>query len=111
MESIVGKVLGDLATLVTEKWFAAMGLIGLVTLMWVMLAGTPQDDILVGAIAVFMIGVGFGEAECRTFQEMITPTYKITKPVRRMNTPGRVLYFIALIGAMVAAIRAITLIW
>lgn len=111
METIVGKVLGDLAALVSTKWYAGMGLVGLIVVMWVMLAGTPQDDVLVGAIGFAMMGFGFGEAESRTFREIIGATYKITEPRRSFGLPAVALYLIGALGLIAAIGRGAYLIW
>lgn len=55
----------NLAQLTNTKWSAAMGLIGCLLLAGILLAGTPYDPQIAGGIAVSMIGIGFGEAECR----------------------------------------------
>lgn len=105
METLIGKGLNDLANLVSEKWYAGMGLVGLIILMWVVLKGTPHDDILIGAIAMTMIGIGFAEAETRTFREHIGPNlrYKITQPTRMLTGPGFCLYCLG-VGAIMTVI-------
>ena len=111
METLAGKALSDLALLVSEKWYAAMGLVGLIILMWVLVKGTPNDAILVGTIAVAMIGIGFGEGESRTFRQAFVPGYQITEKVRRMNGVSIALYCVGGIGALTAIGRSIYLLW
>ena len=108
METILGKGLNDLANLVSEKWYAGMGLIGLMILLGLLLFGTPYDPLIVGSIAVAMMGIGFGEGECRTFQKTVDEfgRWEITRPVRRMNGPGLILYLVGASGLFVAASRA-----
>ncbi|MGR3464261.1 hypothetical protein [Limimaricola sp.] len=105
METILGKGLNDLANLVSEKWYAGMGLTGLMILLGLLLFDTPHDTIIVGAIAVSLIGIGFGEGECRTFQKIVDGDYIYTRPVRRMNGPGFTLYLLGTIGLIVAVAR------
>lgn len=111
METIVGKILGDLAALVSTKWYAGMGLVGLIVVMWVMLVGTPQDDLLIGAIGCAMMGFGFAEAETRTFREIIGPTYKITEPRRAYSGPSIALYALGALGLIAAVLRGAWLLW
>jgi hypothetical protein len=112
METLAGKALNDIANLVSEKWYSGMGLIGLIVVMWVMLAGTPHDDILIGAIGTTMIGFGFGEAEIRTFQKQIDPSgrWEITTPIRRMTKPGICLYALGVTAAITTIGRTIYLV-
>jgi len=111
METIAGKALNDVANLVSEKWYSGMGLIGLIIVMWTLLAGTPQDDILVGAIGVAMLGFGFAEAETRTFQIHVDQhmKWKLTQPTRKLTGPGLCLYLLGAIAALIAIGRAIFL--
>lgn len=108
METLAGKALNDLANLVAEKWYSGMGLVGLIIVMWTLLAGTPHDDILVGAIGAAMFAFGFAEAETRTYREHVGPymRWKITEPVRRLTGPGIILYTTGVIAAIAAIGRA-----
>ncbi|OOY31603.1 hypothetical protein [Thioclava sp. F36-6] len=109
METLFGKVAGDLAALVSEKWYAGMGLIGLLIFMWVLVIGTPHDDVLIGLIAGVMIGFGFGEAETRTFRQIVGSDFKITGPARKITVVS-VLLYISGTACLIAAIwRAMTL--
>lgn len=98
METVVGKVLGDLAHLVQEKWYSGMGLIGLVIVMWTALIGTPHDDILIGSFGAIMMLLGFGEAETRKTREgygsVMGAPVKTSREVRVFTWSG-----IALLGA------------
>lgn len=107
METFIGKVLGDLASLVSKSWFAGMGLVGLVIIMWALLFGTAHDDLMVGAIGAAMMGFGFGEAETRTFRETHGPGIKITMPARKFSLPGAALYLLGIAGAITALVRAL----
>ncbi|MBY6138546.1 hypothetical protein KUV26_03780 [Leisingera daeponensis] len=111
METLAGKALNDLANLAADKWYAGLGAIGLIALLWVMLKGTPHDDLLIGYISLTMIGLGFGEAETRTFREHIDPLgrYKLTGPARRWTFIGISLYLAGASGAGLATLRAIDL--
>ncbi|WP_323783109.1 hypothetical protein [Leisingera sp.] len=111
METLAGKALNDLTNLVSEKWYVGLGTVGLITLLWVMLKGTPHDDLLIAYTAVAMIGLGFGEAETRTFQEHVDPygRYKLTGPARRWTFIGICLYLAGLGGLGLAALRATNL--
>lgn len=96
METLLAKGLSGLDALFSKGWFAAMGIIGLILLLGLLLFGTPFDPGLVGSIAVAMIGIGFGEAECRGKRERIVPTlygtYKVTSPRWRLTAMGAVLH-------------------
>lgn len=107
METVIGKAAGDLASVAMRKWFVAMGLAGMIVLVWVLTKGTPHDDVLVGAIGVAMMGFGFGEAECRTFREAVGPSFKITTPVWRLTVAGAIMHMLGLAGLITAILRAI----
>ena len=105
METVFGKVLSDLTRLATKKWYSAMGMTGLLVIMWVMLFGTPHDDVLIGLIGAAMMCIGFGEAETRTFRHSISVDgqVKLTTPVRQATFVGVLLYLLGLtaIGAAI----------
>ena len=109
METFLGKMLGDMANLVGQKWYAGMGFSGLVILVWVLLKGTPHDDFLVGAIGAAMMGFGFGEAEMRTFRQLVDPhlRFKITGPARKVSVAGVLLYLLGIASAAAAMLRAV----
>lgn len=113
METLAGKALNDLANLVSEKWYSGMGLVGLIVLMWTMLAGTPHDDILIGAIGAAMMGLGFAEAETRTFREIIDPhmRWKVTQPTRKLTGPAIALYALGIVATLTAIGRVAFLAW
>ena len=111
METLVGKALNDLAALVSEKWYAGMGLVGLIIFMWVLLKGSAQDDILVASIGLTMMGFGFAEAESCTFRQFINMHYKVTAPARKYNFITFLLYTLGTISAGTALARAYVLIW
>lgn len=108
METLLGKALNDMASLVADKWYAGTGLVGLIIFMWVLLKGTPHDDILVGAIAIIMFGFGFAEVESRTFRQSIDRyrRFTITAPARKFTFSSIILYLMGFAGIAVAAIRA-----
>ncbi len=114
METLFGKALGDLANLVKEKWYAGMGFIGLLLFAYVLMFGVAQDDILVGAISLAMMGFGFGEAELRSFQKAIHNhmghLIETTKPLRRFNAPATCLFTVGGLAAATAIGRAIYLV-
>jgi hypothetical protein len=107
METLFGKALGDLATLAKEKWYTAMGMLGLFIFAWVLLFGTPHDDVLVGAIAVAMIGFGFGEAETRVIQRSVGNGVTLKRNVRLISVPGLVLYALGIAAVVVGVTRLI----
>lgn len=113
METLFGKALGDVANLVKEKWYSAMGLFGLVLLGYTLMFGVPNDDFLVAAFAAALMGIGFGEAETRTFIQWPEVGngmhYTLTKPIRRLNGPGICLYIVGATAACTAIARAIYL--
>lgn len=106
METVIGKVLNDVAGLAQQKWYMLMGLFGLIVFFWVLVMGTPHDDVLVGAIGVAMMGLGFGEAESRTFRQRVGQRYTITSPVRQFTLPVLILYLVGLVGLGAAVWRA-----
>ncbi len=106
METVIGKVLNDVAGLAQQKWYMLMGLFGLIVFFWVLVMGTPHDDVLVGAIAIAMMGFGFGEAESRTFRKSIAPDVVLTTPVRQFTWPGLFLYLMGAAGFGFAIWRA-----
>lgn len=106
METLIGKALSDLTTLVADKWYAGVGSVGLVVCPYVMLKGTPHDDILIGSIGTAMAGFGFAEAETRTNRQFVDPhlRFKIDAPARRMTVAGVALYAIG-VGGVIMALR------
>ena len=108
MEALFAKAIPGLETLVSKGWFAAMGIIGLVLLLGLLLFGTPYDPALVGSIAAALIGLGFGEAECRTHiqsvRRKLSKIYTVTRPHWRLTLFGAVLHVIGWIGAINTAL-------
>lgn len=107
METVIGKALADLAALAETKWYAAMGLVGLMMFMWVCVAGTPHDDVLIGAIAAAMMFLGFADGETRTKKERIDTRsgYKITIPTRRITVPGVILLTLGAVSLATIPLR------
>ena len=107
MESLFAKSLPGLEGFMQKGWFAAMGIIGLLLLFGLLIFGTPFDGGLAGAIAAAFIGIGFGEAECRTFRTEFRGYYgqmfKCTIPAWRLTVTGFVLHLIGWTGAVIAA--------
>ena len=112
METLFGKVVEDLARLAAQKWYVGMGFAGLFVVVWVLLKGTPHDDVLVAAVGTAMMGFGFAEAETRTFRTTLIPHMraKITGPARRITVAGVALYALGSAGALTAVLRAAGLI-
>lgn len=109
METLLGKALGDLASIFSQRWYAGMGFGGLIIVVLVLLVGTPHDDLLVGAIGVAMFGFGCAEAETRSFQKRVLPGMIGTRPVRSLNAVGIALYLLGTGGLGVALGRGWTL--
>lgn len=104
METLIAKALPGLGAIFSKGWFAAMGVTGLILLLGLLLFGTPYDPRLVASIAAMLIGLGFGEAECRTHIQSIRPhssgTYTVTRPHWRLTLFGAILHVIGWIGAI-----------
>jgi len=104
METLIAKALPGLGAIFSKGWFAAMGVTGLILLLGLLLFGTPFDPGLVASIAAMMIGLGFGEAECRThlqsLQSHISGTYTVTAPYWRLTLFGAILHVIGWTGAI-----------
>jgi len=111
METLFGKFLADIANLAGEKWYSAMGLIGLLVFAYVLLFGTAQDDILVAAISMAMMGVGFGEAETRSLRQEFTKhlgrSLVATTKVRQQNPRSVILFIFGATAVCAAIARAI----
>lgn len=98
-----------LAQVIADKWYAALGAAGLITGMWVMILGTPHDDLLIACIAAAMVGIGFGEAETRTFRQRIHRLGLIEVPERQFTHAGAVLYLVGVSSVILAAARGLQL--
>ncbi|WOF74165.1 hypothetical protein QMT40_001812 [Parvibaculaceae bacterium PLY_AMNH_Bact1] len=110
METLFGKALGDLASLLKESWFTGMGFVGLFLVAYVLLFGAAQDDFLVAAIAAAMMGIGFGEAETRSLRQELNRhdgvRFVATTKVRHLNNRSIALFAFGAVAACSAAGRA-----
>ncbi|MEM1429084.1 MAG: hypothetical protein AAGG09_06480 [Pseudomonadota bacterium] len=111
METMMGRALGDLARLASEKWYALMALLGFCILAWVMVVGTPHDDLLIALIAGCMAAFGSAEGETRTFRDRLRGGFgqvlKTRTPVRSLTPLGAFLYALAAVLGIWAIGRAI----
>lgn len=105
MESPLSGAANGLAAAAVQKWFAAMGLVGLIVFATSLLIEVPGDVITVRCIALIMMGWGFGQAECRTFQQRFSGAYKITAPAWRLTVSGAILFAIAIGAAIRLAVH------
>lgn len=109
MEPSIASSLSGLAEIAAKKWFALMGLFGLILFFTALVAPLPTDRITVICIALIMMGVGFGHADCRTFQQHVGRGYILTGPVFKATPTGIALYLLASAGAIGLAVRLFTL--
>jgi hypothetical protein len=94
MESPLDNALNGVAQAISNKWYAVMGLFGLVIVAATLLTPIPTDPRIAMSIGLIMIGFGFGHTECKTFQKTITGRHVITAPAWKWTTMGAVLYII-----------------
>ncbi len=94
MDPFAGNSLQGIAQLVIEKWYAAMGLIGLLLFAAAMVVDVPVDRPIVICVSLIMFGFGFGQTECRTFKEAMGPRFIIVRPVWRWTVLGILLFAI-----------------
>ena len=100
MDSPLSKGVDGLANIVVQKWFAGMGLVGLLLFVTALVIETPTDPVIVRCVGLMMMGWGFGQTECRTFQEIIDVPYKVIRPAWKWSVTGVLMFAIA-IGAAV----------
>lgn len=109
METLLGKALSDLANIVSTKWYAGCGAAGLILLVWTLLKGSAQDDILVGCIGGAMMFFGAAESQSRSFQQSVGRNFIITRPARRFGSLSAALYGASGLCGTAAVGRAIFL--
>jgi len=107
MDPFAGNGLQGIAQLVIEKWFAAMGLVGLLLFAAALVVDLPMDRSIVISIALIMFGYGFGHAECRRHRQEIVGRYTVTRPIWRWTVSGIMLFAIATGAAVMLAITLI----
>ncbi len=97
METPLSGAASGMAEVVTQKWFAAMGIIGLLLFVTTFVIEIPADVIITRCVALMMFGWGFGQTECRTLRKTISPDnrYLLTGPVWRLTVSGALLFAIA----------------
>ncbi|MGR3813426.1 MAG: hypothetical protein ACU0AU_04990 [Cognatishimia activa] len=95
MEQFLGKGVEGLANVVANKWYAAMGFIGLLLFAASLVFEMPTEQTIVTCVALIMFGYGFGQAECRTFKQHIGHGFKLTGPAWRLTVSGFLLFAIA----------------
>ena len=109
MESQFGSALNGVAGVIEKKWFAAMGLVGLIAFVTSLFVDLPTDRTITTCITLIMMGWGFGQTECRTFRENIwqhpTGRYKITSPSWRLTVTGAIMFAIAIGAAIKLAVH------
>jgi len=110
METLLGKALSDMANIVSTRWYAGCGAAGLIIVVWTLLKGSAQDDLLVAFLGGAMMSLGAGESQSRTFQQSIGPNFTVTRPVRQFGLLSIALYLLAGLCALAALGRAIYLI-
>lgn len=100
METPLSGAASGIAEVVSHKWFAAMGLIGLLLFATTFVIELPADPAITRCIALMMFGWGFGQTECRTTNmgTTLNGQYLITGPGWRWTVSGILLFLIA-IGA------------
>ena len=68
MKTLIGSARSGLTVFFERGVYAAIGMVGLLLLIGLLLIGSPYDHGLVGAIAAALIGIGFGKSECRKWE-------------------------------------------
>ena len=109
MTTPVANSIDGLANAVAEKWYAALGAAGLITALWVMIRGTPHDDLLIAFVAAAMIGIGFGETETRTWRQRVYQHGVVEIPCRKLTLAGAALYLLACVSTLFGIGRAVQL--
>ena len=110
METLLGKALSDMANIISTRWYAGCGAAGLIIVVWTLLKGSAQDDLLVAFLGGAMMLLGAGGSQHRTFRQSIGHNFTITRPARQFGVISTSLYIAAGICAVAALGRAIFLI-
>jgi hypothetical protein len=95
MESPLDNALNGVAQAISNKWYAVMGLFGLVIVAATLLTPIPTDPRLAMSIGLIMIGFGFGHTECKT--EKVTVYVgrgQVTAPAWKWTTMGALLHML-----------------
>lgn len=100
MEPSLGGGASAIADLAARKWYAVMGIVGLVLFAVSWVVQIPTDPVIPRCIALMMMGWGFGQAECRTYSQHISGQFKITTPAWKWSVSGVLLFAIS-IGAAI----------
>ena len=100
METPLSGAANGLAQLVLQKWFTAMGFLGLLLFATTFVIETPADPAVTRCVALIMFGWGFGLTECRTFKSRGEGRFLITAPHWRFTVNGVIMFAIA-IGAAI----------
>ena len=98
METQFPKALEGVANIVANKWYAAMGLVGLIAFVTSLFVELPTDRTATTCVSLMLMGWGFGQTECRTFRQRIRGYHKVTSPVWRLTVTGAMMLAIA-VGA------------
>ncbi|KHQ50361.1 hypothetical protein [Mameliella alba] len=107
MENPFGGGLAGFANIVMNKWYAAVGLAGMILFLTSLLFPIPTDPVVAGCIGLMMMGWGFGQTDCRTSREKIRHGYKITGPAWRLTVSGALMFVIAIGAAIRLAVYLI----
>ncbi|ATG47615.1 hypothetical protein CEW89_08525 [Celeribacter ethanolicus] len=104
MDNSFGQGLNGLATVVSQKWFAAMGLAGMILFLTTLVIPIPSDPVVAGCVGLMMMGWGFGQTECRTFRNDFIPRYRLIIPAWRLTVTGAIMFVICIGAAIRLAI-------
>jgi hypothetical protein len=107
MDNQIGRGLEGLAQIAAEKWFAAMGLVGLVLFFTALVFDLPTDRTSVICISLILIGFGFGQAECRNSQDRIWGQFKVTYPIWTLTFTGCLMFLLAIGAAVTLAVHTL----
>jgi len=94
METPLSGGISGVAEIAARKWFAAMGLVGLLLFATTFIIQIPADIVVTRCVALIMLGWGFGQAECRTFRKDLSTLkpYIVTNPHWRLTVSGALLF-------------------
>ncbi|CUH66841.1 hypothetical protein TG4357_02672 [Thalassovita gelatinovora] len=108
MDTQIGKGLDGLANVVAKKWYAAMGLLGMILFVSALVVDIPTDRIAVICVGLIMMGFGFGNTECRTFRTGIGHGFTITGPAWKWTFTGAMMFLIGTGAAIYLGYHLIT---
>lgn len=106
METLFSKALDGVANVVANKWYAVMGLVGLVLFATTLLVDLPTDQTVATCVSLMLMGWGFGQADCRKKVQRPVANFIVTNETWQLTVSGFIMFAIAG-GAAIVLIRHI----